>query len=115
MKIAIGCQASDISLQKMCSEYFGENNISVITRNSILGIDEIALIISVVDLSVATVSFVYAVLADRKKGNKLVSPQDTDNAISRRVLITKEGDINLEGYSAEEVAHILNNAYGSSK
>ncbi len=104
MKIVLGCQKND-ELQNLCKDFFGSENIEILNRNGILGLDEVAIIVSAVNLTVATIGFLYTVLADWK------SEQNTDNASkdnnkdnnnsisanSRRVIITKEGDRNHEG------------------
>lgn len=108
MKIILGCQKND-ELENLCKVFFGEKNIEVLSRNGILGLDEIAIIISLTELTIATVSFLYSVLACWKPSQNS-NQETTESAIStvtRRVIITKEGDINLEGYSAEEVERIL--------
>lgn len=114
MKIILGCQKND-ELQSLCEDFFGSENIEVLNRNGILSLDEVAIIISVSNLTVATITFLYTVLAAWKSAQ---NTDDTDDENSkdakksidtsiRRVLITKEGDINLEGYSAREVERIL--------
>lgn len=109
MKIVLGCQKND-NLQNLCKDFFGSENIEVINRNGILGIDELAIIISFANLTVATISFLYTVLADCKSEKNTNNANKDNNCINanfRRVIITKEGDINLEGYKVEEVERIL--------
>lgn len=109
MKIILGCQKDD-ELQNLCKNFFGSENIEILNRNGILSLDELAIIISITSLTVDTISFLYTVLADWKSKRDLDRIEDTNssiNAIARRVIITKEGDINLEGYSFEEVERIV--------
>lgn len=114
MKIILGCKEND-ELLNLCEDFFGSENIEVLKRNGILNLDEVAIIISIANLTIATITFLYSVLADWKSEP---NPDSTDeeknkddtnhiNNSVRRVLVTKEGDINLEGYTAKEVERIL--------
>lgn len=114
MKIILGCKEND-ELLNLCEDFFGSENIEVLKRNGILNLDEVAIIISIANLTIATITFLYSVLADWKSE---LNPDSTDeeknkddtnhiNNSVRRVLVTKEGDINLEGYTAKEVERIL--------
>lgn len=114
MKIVLGCQRAD-ELPSLCEDFFGPENIEIVDRNGGLSLDEVAIIIQIADLTVSTIAFLFSVLVDWKKkknsDNKNTELENDDkvssNSSSRRVLITKAGDINLEGYSAEEVERIL--------
>lgn len=114
MKIVLGCQRAD-ELPSLCEDFFGPENIEIVDRNGGLSLDEVAIIIQVAELTVTTIAFIYDVLSNRKKkqtpDNKNTELENdnkvSNNSSSRRVLITKAGDINLEGYSAEEVERIL--------
>ena len=114
MKIVLGCQKND-ELQNLCKNFFGSDNVEVLNRNAMLSLDEITIIISAVELTIATISFLYTVLSDWKHEQKSDSLNNENNKVdnnytnvaSRRVIVTKEGDINLEGYSVDEVERLL--------
>lgn len=117
IKIALGCQTDDKELLNECITVFGSENIEVLKRNGILNLDEIAIIISCTELTVTTVAFIYTVLADRRKNEKSKSKSNQDKKVvlKRRVIITKDGEINLDNYGSDEVAKILESLYGVIK
>lgn len=102
MKIIIGCSTGDTELLNNCKDYFGDDNVEVVSRRGFLSVDEIALIIAIADLSVNVISFLHTQLAAREGKD-----------LPKRVIITKEGDLDLEGYEAEGVAKIIESYYGS--
>lgn len=112
MKIIFGCSKNDTELKQQCEEFFGKENIEILRRDGALGIDEIALIISCADFTLSAASFIYTVLADYKKNQNDINKNYNDN---RRVLITKDGDINIEGFSYDETMEIIKSIYGNIK
>lgn len=103
MQIIIGCSKDD-EVVALCQDYFGKENVVVVPRRGMLSVDEIALIISIVSLTIETASFIYEILSSRDKSDD----QNKESQECKRCLITKDGDLYLEGYSKEEVTTILN-------
>lgn len=118
MKIILGCQENDIDLRKRCEDFFGKENIEVLKRNGTLSIEELSIIISIASLTIDAIAFLYTILSERpekKEAQKGVSNNKIVYNDNRRVLITKNGTINLEGYSVDEVTRILKEIYSETE
>lgn len=118
MKIILGCQETDIELKKQCEDFFGIENIEVLKRNGTLSIEELSIIISITSLTLDAIIFLYTILSEHPEKNE-IQKEHKDNKViyndNRRVLITKNGTINLEGYSVDEVTRILNEIYNETE
>lgn len=133
MKLVLGCKKDD-DLFELCKDFFGSERVEVINRHGNLNLDEIVIIISFAQLTNDIIFFLYTVLANRKYKKDTISQKKTENSkntifaekqsfnepednvtgkviidphVSRRVVITKGGDINIDGYSIEEVTKML--------
>ena len=106
MTIMIGCNSNDEQLKIDCINTFGEENVEIIERRADIGVAEIALIISIAQLTVQIIEFLASELSSTEEGN---------NANYRRVVISKDGDINLEGYTFDEAKQLLSIILDSKK
>lgn len=133
MDIFLGCSIED-ELPRLCIDQFGEEHVEIIHRDGALSLEEIGVLLTGIDATVSTIAFLYAVLVDynQKKYPKNTNVQnetsntrginntnETNNlnhdleAESRRVIITKQGDMCLTGYSMEEMENVILSMYGA--
>lgn len=128
MTLFLACNETD-DLPNLCIDFFGQEKVEIIKRNGALSLDEIGILLTGISATTSTLAFFYTVLSDvykrKPSENKNDSKASRENSVStdnnsnivetneglvvdkRRVIVTKQGDICLEGYSFEEVKSVI--------